>query len=85
MNRVTVRTEQTDSYPDGTTTTTKTERITERQGNGLWDAWFALVVGFSTFIAFVLVVRLLLSQGVPSAPPVPSSPEPTPLRGAKIL
>ncbi|TBR56560.1 hypothetical protein B4U84_29265 [Westiellopsis prolifica IICB1] len=59
--RVVVRTETTDTHADGTTTTSKTERLEETPSSGLLEAWMALVLLLFTGLLFITTYRVVSS------------------------
>lgn len=59
--RVVIRTEQLDTYADGTTTTTTTHREEESSNSGLLEAWMALVLLLFTGLLFLTTYRVVSS------------------------
>lgn len=61
MKRVVIKTETTDIYSDGTTSTTKTHREEELSNSGLLEAWGFLILVLFTFLLFVATYRVVSS------------------------
>ncbi|MUH00381.1 hypothetical protein F7734_52175 [Scytonema sp. UIC 10036] len=59
MKRVVIRTETTDTTADGTTTTSKTERLEESTPSGLLEAWGFLILILCTFLIFFVTYRIV--------------------------
>ncbi len=59
--RVVIRTEQVDTFADGTTTTTTTHREEESSNSGLLEAWMALVLLLFTGLLFITTYRIVSS------------------------
>jgi hypothetical protein len=64
MKRVVVRIETTDKHPDGTITTSKSERI-EESGDGLLAAATALLTLFVAFICCALIFKAAVNVSSP--------------------
>ena len=61
MKEIIVRTETTDTSIDGTTSTTKTERVEKTEGNGFLEVWSGLVLIFFTALLFSFSYQLVSS------------------------
>ncbi|MGJ5676753.1 MAG: hypothetical protein ACR9NN_24650 [Nostochopsis sp.] len=61
IKRVLIRTETTDTHADGTTTSSKTERLEETPSSGLLEAWMALVLLLFTGLLFLTTYRVVSS------------------------
>ncbi len=59
--RVFIRTEQVDTFADGTTTTTTTHREESSSNSGLLEAWMALVLLLFTGLLFLTTYRVVSS------------------------